>query len=117
MENEMQCAVSIPKKMKVLADITLVSQERGNKRKMNHSDITENDRQLMKNPSVKKKKTINESSKHGNSDNKENSGCVINIKIEEICTDVDSKKESFDIRQEIVTQEIQSEHDINSIKS
>ena len=75
MENDMQCAVSIPKKMKVLADITLVSQER----KMNHSDITENDRQLMKNPSVKKKKTVNASPKHGNSDNKENSGCEINI--------------------------------------
>ena len=44
MENQSIDIVSIPKEMRVLADITLVSEERLNKGKRKHSEMSEDDR-------------------------------------------------------------------------
>ena len=67
MENIVQCTVPIPKKMRVLADITLASEEKRNKGKRKYSDMTENNWKLVKTPKVEETEIVNQLLKHGNS--------------------------------------------------
>ena len=76
MENRIQHIASIPKGSRVLSDITVASNERRNNK---HSDLTHNDWKFTNNSSVMEKKTVNQPSKHGNSDFKENSSCHNNV--------------------------------------
>ena len=67
----MKCVVSIPKKMRVLADITLASEEKRNKGKRKHSDTFENNWTLAsKIPKIEENE--NHFLKYGNPENIEN---------------------------------------------
>ena len=91
MENQTEFVDSIPKKMRVLSDITLASEEKRNKGKRNPSNITEDDWKYVKTPKVEKSETYKQLSVHGNFNDIEN----VTVKEEnfDLETETDSTKQ------------------------
>ena len=129
MENQSKDIVSIPKEMRVLADITLVSEERQNKGKRKHSEMTEDDRKSENNPNrpddiCQKKqkcgfcqqtffenKNLLKHIKRLHPDDMKINNTISEKPPQESCINIDSKKETFKDLLEVKNQKMKSYND------
>ena len=131
MENQSKYIVSNPKEMRVLADITLASEEKLNKQKRKHSEMSENHEKSEVNSNrpddicQKKQKcefcqqtffeieNLQKHVKRLHPDDSKINNMIIEKSPQESGMNIDSKKENF---KEVENPKIKNDNDVNSIK-